>query len=245
MVLSLPWILLFVLAAFFAFVVASTFGIGGPILLLPILMLRLPPAQAIAMIAPIMLFNNLLKLWLFRQYIQVKVALLTGLTALPAALLAATFTGRVDARYLQGGIALIIVASLLRQYAFREELKVSNRGLVGWGVIIGGISGFAGSAGPPTAVAIKGHGLMKKQFVGTVALLQFALQLIKIPTYVRTGIFPTELWLLTLLLSAVAVVAVLFGWQLIQKMQVHTYRLSLDGLLLLIAVWMIGSAITG
>ena len=245
MVLSLPWILLFVLAAFLAFVVASTFGIGGPILLLPILMLRLPPAQAIAMIAPIMLFNNLLKLWLFRQHIQVKVALLTGLTALPAALLAASFTGRVDARFLQGGIALIIVASLLRQYAFREELKVGNRGLVGWGVIIGGISGFAGSAGPPTAVAIKGYGLMQKRFVGTVALLQFALQLIKIPAYVHAGIFPAELWLLTLLLSAVAVVAVLFGWQLIQKMQIHTYRLSLDGLLLLIAVWMIGSAITG
>ncbi len=245
MIITLPWLFLFVLAAFLAFVVASTFGIGGPILLLPVLMLRLPAAQAVAMIAPIMLFNNLLKLWLFRQHIQVKVALLTGLSALPAALLAAFFTGRVDARLLQGGIALIIVASLLRQYVFRKTVTVGHRGLVGWGVIIGGISGFAGSAGPPTAVAIKGHGLIQKQFVGTVALLQFALQLIKIPAYLSTGVFPAELWLLTLLLSAVAVVAVLVGWRLIQTMALRTYRLSLDGLLLLTAVWLMSRAIMG
>lgn len=240
-----PDVLLFyILAAFIAFVVASTFGIGGPIILMPALMLRLPPAQAVAVVVPIMIFNNLLKLWVFRRGVQWRAALLTGVSALPAAFMAALFTSRVNANVLKAGIGLLIVIALLRQYLFKHQLQVSERGLTGWGVIIGGISGFAGAAGPPTAVALKGYGLASARFVGTVAVLQLGLQFVRLPTYISTGIFPADLWPLALLLSLVSLTAVLVGRHLIQRMQVQTFRWLLDAVLLLLAIWLISSTIS-
>jgi uncharacterized membrane protein YfcA len=56
--LSPGFLLLTALVGFFGFVVSAAFGIGGVVLLIPLLSMALPPAQAIAVSAPVMLVND-------------------------------------------------------------------------------------------------------------------------------------------------------------------------------------------
>lgn len=228
--------------AFIAFVLTSTFGIGGPIILIPVLMLRLSAAQAIAVVVPVQLCNNLLVLVVQRQHVQVRAALVTGLSALPAALIAALLTRYVDARWLKLGVGAIILALLLHQYGLKLQFAISERGLLGWGALIGTISGFTGNAGPTTALAMKGYGLQGGQLVGTIALLQMALQLVRLPIYIATGLFPATLWSLAALLSVIAMVAVFVGQHLLYRLKSNSFQSLFDILLLLIALWLFFTA---
>ncbi|GAC1405355.1 MAG: hypothetical protein NVSMB49_24640 [Ktedonobacteraceae bacterium] len=228
--------------AFIAFVLTSTFGIGGPIILIPVLMLRLPAAQAIAVVVPVQLCNNLLMLVVQRRHVQVRAALVTGLSALPAALIAALLTRYVDARWLKLGVGAIILALLLHRYGLKLQFAISERGLLGWGALIGTISGFTGNAGPTTALAMKGYGLQGSQLVGTIALLQMALQLVRLPAYIATGLFPATLWSLAALLSVIAMVAVFVGQHLLYRLKGNSFQSLFDILLLLIALWLFFTA---
>ena len=241
--LTVTAVLFCALVAFVAFIVASTLGVGGPLILTPALLLVLPPAQAVAVIVPVMIFNNLLKIAFFRPHIQTRTMRLAGIGALPAAAIAAFFTSQVEADLLRVGIAFFILAALFLQYRGQHTLHVPANRLPIWGSIAGAISGLTGTAGPVMAVMFKGHGLTKQDFVATAALLQLSLQFIRLPAYVATGIFPPSLWPLASLLSVMAVTAVFVARHLLQQMPTHTFRTLLDLLLLLTALWLIGNII--
>ena len=228
--------------AFIAFVLASTFGIGGPIILIPVLMLRLPAAQAIALVVPVQLCNNLLMLGVQRRHVQLRAALMTGLSAVPAALIAALLTPYLDARWLKFGIGVIILAILLHRYGLKLHFTISERRLLGWGALIGTISGFTGNAGPITALAMKGYGLRGGQLLGTIALLQMALQLVRLPTYIATGQFPAPFWWLAALLAVIAMSAVFVGQHLLHRLPGNAFQSLFDSLLLLIALWLLFTA---
>lgn len=226
-------------AAFAAFLVASTFGIGGPLILLPVLMSVFEPAQAVALVAPVMLCNNIGRMWLYRRDIQLAPALIAGLGALPAALFASLFTGLVPGRALTVAIAGFIVIAVLVPRLARRQLRVGRRGLVGWGTAIGLVAGLSGTAGPPMAVAMKGYGLLGVSFVATVAVLQFGLQLVRIPTYLSTGVFPIELLPLAAIMSVAAAASVFAARPILRRLEPARFRRLLDGLLLVIAIYLV------
>ncbi|MCG8425537.1 MAG: sulfite exporter TauE/SafE family protein [Proteobacteria bacterium] len=229
---------LYTAAAFAAFLVASTVGIGGPLILIPILLSELSPAAAVAIVAPVMLFNNMAKLGLYRGHIRLGPALTMAASALPAAVFASLFTGVVEGRVLRLIIALFIVLAVAVPWLARRELHVGRRGLVGWGAIVGAVAGFSGTAGPPMALAMKGHGLAGFPFVATVAVVQLALQTVRVPTYLTTGVFPIELWPLASIMSLAAAVSVLAARPLLRHLNPKRFRYLLDGFLLLIATYL-------
>lgn len=230
---------LFGVTAFVGFFASSLFGVGGAIALMPVLMLRLSPAQAVALAAPVMLFNNGLKLLVFRRHLDVRGALLVCATALPAAAVGALFVSVAPERALKAAIGGLIVLSLVVGRVFHVELKVPSRALPLWGVAIGVASGMCGAAGPPTAVALRGYGLVKEGFVATVAMLAVGLQLVKVPTYLATGVLSVSLLPLAGLLSLSSLLAVTLARRIVGRLDAERFRLILDGLLGAMAVWLL------
>ncbi|RMG31355.1 MAG: sulfite exporter TauE/SafE family protein [Bacteroidetes bacterium] len=221
---------------FLAFTVASTLGIGGPLILLPALMLTFSPAESVAMLVPAMLVNNMAKILLFGKYIRWRPAALMAATALPAALAGAMLTGRVPSKLIQLAVAVMILLALASRYVFRHSVEVRAGGLILWGIPTGFISGLSGTAGPPMAIAMKGYGLSLEPFVATTACMQACLQLIRLPAYCSQQLLGEHLWSLAILLALCTLPAVFAGRQLLRKMKPQRFRLSLDLLLLLVGI---------
>lgn len=234
--LALGW---YAVAGFAAFLVASTFGIGGPLILVPLLLMRFEPAQAVALVAPVMLANNLGRLALYHDRVRLAPVLAAGVSALPAAVLAGLFTGLVSGRLLKLVIALFIILAVSLPRLLRRELRVGSRALVGWGGVIGLVAGFSGTAGPPMAIAMKGQGLTGVSFVATVALLQLGLQVVRIPTYASTGVFPSSLWPVALVMSLGALASVFVARPIVERLAPARFRQLLDLLLLVIAAYLL------
>ena len=226
-------------AAFVGFVISSTLGVGGAMLLIPLLAQQMPAAQAVALCAPVMLFNNALKAWVFRRHVDKRATLLVSALALPLAFVGAMFNARFDDRAILLGVAALIVFSIVAERAFEKRVAVSPRSLVLWGGFSGFVSGVCGAAGPSTAIGLRGYGLEREAFVGTVAWYAILLQLVKIPAYMGTGVLPSSRWPLALALSANAAVGVALAPLILARMPKRVFSYALDALLAVCALWLV------
>jgi uncharacterized membrane protein YfcA len=224
---------------FFGFVVSATFGIGGVVLLIPMLSTTFPPAQAIALSAPVMLVNNLGKSVIYRRDLDVRALFYVSALSLPCAFLSALWTASVDERVLLLAVAALVVITLVVERVRERPFAMSSRALLAWGVVTGTISGLCGAAGPPTAIGLRSYGLQKGAFVATVSVFAVLLQFAKLPAYVATDVLPLRLWPLALLLSVLGIVAVLTGPRLLSRVPERRFRDVVDGILLVSAVWLI------
>ncbi|HHG86028.1 MAG TPA: hypothetical protein ENJ82_14870, partial [Bacteroidetes bacterium] len=148
-IISPEWGIALGLATLVAFTVASTLGIGGPLILLPILMLKFSPAESVAMIVPAMFVNNIGRVWIFYPHLQFKPALKMLVTAVPFAAGAAFLTGLAPPALIKGVIVAVIAYVLISRYIFAVKMKIGPSGLLFWGIPTGTISGLSGTAGPP------------------------------------------------------------------------------------------------
>ena len=221
------------------FVLSSIFGVGGAVLLIPLLAQRMPAAQAVGLVAPVMLVNNLLKTFVFRAHVDKKATLLVSGLALPASFIGAYFTARFDDRVILVGVAVLILLSIVVERGLDRKIRVTPLSLFLWGGVTGAVSGLCGAAGPPTAIGLRGYGLEREAFVGTVSAFAVLMQLAKIPAYVATGSLPPERFALAAWLSLVGALSVLAGPRLLAKVPKHGFAIGLDALLAVSAVWIL------
>lgn len=241
--LSPLFLLLTCIVGFFGFVVSSVFGIGGVVLLIPLLSMVLPPVQAVAVSAPVMLVNNLGKMWVYRRDINWRGFVVVSALALPAAFLSALWASRIDDRLILVAVAVLVLMSVIvDRLRSGPGKRISDVGLFWWGGVTGIISGLCGAAGPPTAIGLRGYGLDKAAFVGTVAVFAVFLQLAKIPAYIKTDALPLRMLPLASLLGVLAVLAVVFGPRLLRRVPAASFRTIVDVLLVVSAVWLLGEA---
>jgi len=224
---------------FFGFIISATFGIGGVVLLIPMLSMTLPPAQAVALSAPVMLVNNVGKSLVYGRHVDRRALLYVSVLSLPSAFVAALWTARVDERVLLLGVALLVFVTLWVERVRDTRVHMTARALVLWGLVTGVISGLCGAAGPPTAIGLRGYGLNKDAFVGTVAVFAVLLQVFKLPAYLATDVLPATMAPLAVALSVVAVVAVAVGPRLLARVPEAAFRHVVDGILFASAVWLI------
>jgi uncharacterized protein len=232
------YLLLTVVVGCLGFMVSATFGIGGVIVLIPVLSLRLPPAEAVAISAPVMLVNNVGKTVVYRRFVDWRACALVSALGIPVAALAALFTAQLNDTWILLGVSTFILISIAVE-RWHASWKISAVGLVGWGAVTGAISGLCGAAGPPTAIGLRGYGLNKEAFVATVSVFAVGLQLAKLPAYWGTGLLAARHFWLVLMLSIVAGLSVVVGPTLLRRMPARWFRSGVDAVLLLSALWMI------
>jgi hypothetical protein len=224
---------------FFGFVVSATFGIGGVVLLIPMLSTALPPAEAVALSAPVMLVNNIGKSVVYRKSLDLRALWLVSALSLPTAFFAALWTARVDERVLLLAVAGLVILTLFVERVQQRTIRMSARALLFWGLVTGTISGLCGAAGPPTAIGLRSYGLEKNAFVATVAVFAVFLQFAKMPAYVLTDVLSARMWPLAAWLALLGVVAVITGPRLLSRVPERMFRNVVDGILLVSAAWLL------
>jgi uncharacterized protein len=240
--LSPGHLLLTLIVGCIGFMVSATFGIGGVVVLIPVLSLHLPPGEAVAISAPVMLVNNVGKAMVYGRFVDWRACGLVSLLGLPVAAIAAMFTAQLNDTWILLGVATFIVISIGVERV-HAAWHIGPRGLVLWGGITGVISGLCGAAGPPTAIGLRGYGLSKEVFVATVSVFAVGLQLAKLPAYWGTGLLASRDLGLVVLLAIIAGLSVAVGPSLLRRLPQRHFRTGVDAVLLLSAAWMIVDAV--
>lgn len=233
------------------FVLSSTVGVGGGVLLLPVLAMRMSAYEAAAIVTMPMLLNNSMKLLVFRDFIDWRNGALSVAAAAHLAFLGAFGAGFVDDRVLKLGVAALtlvsIVSSRSRERESTSESDVqplsSRFHLALTSACIGMASGLLGSAGPATPVGLRRLGLAQEKFVATVALLGLSLQLARLPAYAQQKAIPAGRLPLILAIAAVSVVSIFVGRTVVARLSIRRFRLFADLTTVAAALWLAWGAV--
>jgi uncharacterized membrane protein YfcA len=205
-------------AVLFAAVSKGGFGGGAGFVASPLLALVLEPAQAVALMLPLLMLMDLTGLrtyWGRWSWIHAR-RLMTG--AIPGVAIGALLFGLISAdgvRLLVGGIALGFVAfQVARNRGWLQPAMIRST-KAGWGLFWGGVTGFTSfvshAGGPPAAMYLLGARLEKTRYQASTVIVFWWVNLIKFPLYLALGLFTADSARANLILAPVAVLGVVLG----------------------------------
>lgn len=219
------------------------FAGGFGIVTVPLMALAIAPAQAAAIMLPILLAMDVGAVWAYRRHWNrelLKVLLPAGLVGTAIGTFAFRALSSDGIRLFLGVLAIgfVLWRTRLRAPSATPEAPSTARGAF-WATLSGFSSFIAHSGGPPLSVYLLPLRLAPSVLVGTVAVLFAALNWSKVLPYWWLGLFSTQNLLTSATLAPVGIAGVALGVWLHRRVnEVLFYRivytfLTLTGLKLL------------
>ena len=205
-------------------------GLGA--LATPLLALALPPVTAAAVLLPVLLVQDVVSVWSFRQTWDKWIVgwMLPG--AVIGVALATGYSAAVDERLLLLALGVITLAfGLYRLWLERGGRIAATSTSPGWigmlfGVATGVTSQIGHAGGPPFQIWVTPRRLPHETFVGTNSVLFAAINWLKVPSYLALGALDRQALTASALLLPLAVVSTLIAVRVIRRLDpARFYRL--------------------
>ena len=223
-------------------------GFGGAVAILavPLMALRMPPAQAAAILLPILVVMDMVVIYSYRGHRDLRALrlLLPGaLLGIALGFLLADTVNDAMLRLLVGVVALLFGLQSLsgwRSQAGREHSAVPA-------TLFGTLSGFTSfsihAGGPPLTMYLLPKRLAPMVFAGTAGLFFAVVNLVKLPAYYALGQFTPDNLLYSLALVPFAPVGVLIGRRLVRLSHPEVYYRIIAFFLVLVGLKLIADGL--
>jgi uncharacterized membrane protein YfcA len=175
------------LAAMAAFLISSTVGLGGSLVMVPAMVLVLGTKEGVAMAALLLAFNNVAKLVAYRDVLPIRRA---AWAVVVPTMVGAYLGSRLLVAAPESWVTAAVIASLAASFLVEWRTGSAER-RVGAPLLAGAsglTSGFSGTSGPLKGVAVRGLGLDPRFTVGAASLASFAGDATKAGVFVGEGI---------------------------------------------------------
>jgi uncharacterized membrane protein YfcA len=221
--------------------------LGLGVMALPLMSLFVPPLQAAAIILPTAVAQDCLTLWIYRRTWSawnVKLMLPSMIVGMFIAwLMAASLT----ATHIRLAIGLIAALFVLRHWLSRRFGRYTPQPSVATGLMFGAIGGvttmLANAGGPAWQIHLLPQKLDKLSYVGTVAILFAASNVIKIPGFATLGFITVENMIVGLALVPIAVLSNYAGIWLVRRTSNEMFFRIAHVLMFVIAVELIRGSV--
>ena len=214
----------------------------------PLLTLVVPPLQAIALLLPILVVQDVLSVWVYRKSwsgwnlaVMVPGAIVgTGVAWLVAA--------HVNDAYVRLAIGLTSLAFTLNHWFGKRPPETGTQPSAGSGVFWGSLAGFtsflANSGAPPFQVHVLPQRLDKETYVGTLTLFFASCNALKVVPFFFLGELHTGNLLTSLTLLPLAVATNLAGVWLVRRTPTDLFYRIAYILIFLVSLELIRNGLT-
>ena len=241
------------MAAFVAILVAGLskggFGSGAAFAATPILALAVSPAQAAAILLPILMLMDLTGLYAYRKRLNLKAAWPLMAACIIGVALGWAFFKAVDEQSLRlmlGALALGFLAHQLLKARTPSPPKTPKAASAAiWGGLAGFTSFVAHAGGPPYQMYTIPLKLDKRIFAGTGVIFFFTMNVVKLVPYFLLGQFSPENLATSAVLLPVAVLATLLGVWLVKIVPQELFYKILYVVVLLVGLKLIYDGVSG
>ena len=237
--------LLVLLVGFVSGAVSGIIGAGSSIILLPVLVFRFGPKQAVPIMAIAALMSNIAKVMAWWREVDWRAFAAYSIPGVPAAALGARTMLVLPARGVDialGGFFLVMIP--LQRWLRVRAFHIGLRGLALAGAGIGFVTGIVLSTGPLSVPAFLSFGLSRGAFLSTEAASSLALMVSKVATFREAGALPLDAVLQGLVIGAAVMVGSFAGKAVVQRMSTHAFAYLLDALLLCSGLSLLWAAFT-
>ena len=208
-------------------------GTGSSIMLLPILVYRFGPKQAVPIMAIAALMSNVAKVAAWWREIDWTACAAYTLPGIPAAALGARTLLILPPHVVDIALGLFFVAMIPLRHGLRaHSFTVRLWHLSVAGGAIGFVTGIVLSTGPLSVPAFTSYGLSMGAFLSTEAASSLFLMISKAVTFRQYGALPWPAVVQGLIIGSAVMAGSFVGKAIVQRMELRTFEYLLDALLL-------------
>ncbi|CAN5701536.1 hypothetical protein BH18ACT6_BH18ACT6_11040 [soil metagenome] len=192
-----------------SFTVSASAGLGGSLVLVPILALVLGTKEGVALAALLLAANNVVKVFAYRETLPLRKALVVIVLIAAGAALGGLLLVSAPERVVTMAVIVSFVIALLA-----ERLDLARLRRIGGPVLAvgsGATSGFFGTSGPLKGMAIRQLELDRAHFVGAASLTSLAGDATKATVFTEAGLLSGDSFLVALAAVPLMLVATITG----------------------------------
>lgn len=222
----MPFEVLLFLVSLIAGAVASVTGFGIGSIVTPVLLLRWPPAIAIAMVGLPHALGTAIRWWRLRSHVDLAVLRGFGVASAAGGLAGALLHARLPGGPLTLTFALLLVASGLAGLTDLMR-RIPFRGHTAWigGLVSGLFGGLAGNQGGIRSAALLAFPLQPLAFVATATATALIVDAARLPVYLLTnGAALRAEWLTVAVAAAGVVTGTLAGERLLATIPARVFK---------------------
>lgn len=220
-------------------------GIGG--VAVPLMALVISPAQAAAIMLPILMVMDAVGLFAYRgtwDRAVMSTILPAGLVGIAIGWLTFRYLNEYAIRLLLGAIAIGFVANVLIRRGLPKAKPGAAKGRF-WSMVSGFTSFVAHAGGPPLNVWLIPQRLDKAVFVGTTVVFFAAINAAKVIPYLALGLFDTRNLATSIALFPVAVAGIQLGIFLQRRLSAAGFMKAVYALLFVAGAKLLHDGIAG
>jgi len=218
---------------------------GVSLLSLPLMALAVSPIDALVIMLPILMVQDVVSAWAYRRTWDGAVLLIS----LPSAAIGIALGYLLAARVSEAGISLIVGAIAcifgVRQLWRRVSQHVhipSEPGMIrgiGWGMATGFTSMIAQAGGPTMQILLLPYRLSRDKFVGTLVMQFLIVNWMRLPAFLALGRMTRENLILSASLLPIAIASTWLGIYLVRRTSGPLFFLLIYVLLVLVGAKLI------
>lgn len=209
------------IASFAAFTVSASAGLGGSLILIPILVILLGAKPGIALAGILLAANNVAKVIAYRRTIPWRSAALVLVLTMAGAFIGAQLLLRVDEFWIQVAVALSIAGTLVAERMSFDRLRLVAAPPLAF--LSGATSGFSGTSGPLKGIALRNLDLDRAYLVGAASAVSLAGDATKATVFIHDSILSGEHFLLFAAAVPLMPVATWLGRRINRQMGERAY----------------------
>ena len=227
-------------AALIASTVAAVAGIGGGIILLPVLAATLGVRDAVPVYTLAQFIGNLSRVGFNWREVRPRVVAWFALGAVPMAMAGAILFTRTSEQTLMRILGAFLLASVVWRWMRRHQpvgFCVQRFTLIG--AIFAFISALVGSAGPFLAPFFLAFGLTRGAYIGTEALATAIMHLTKMGAYGVSGVFASHAVIIGLSLGPIMIAGSWLGKRIVDRISEPFFIALIDSVLIVFGLFFV------
>lgn len=192
----------------------------------PLVALYLPPLEAAALILPVLLFQDVISVWIYRKdwdAWNLKVLIPGAAIGIGFAWIFAGFVSDDVIRITVGVIGVVFVANAFLNRAMTEPQTKTAASGVFWGGVSGFVSTLTQGGSPPFHIHTLPQRMPKMTLVGTTTLFFAAVNAMKVAPYFALGQFNMQNFATSMVLLPLAVATNFLGVWLVVRTPMETF----------------------
>jgi uncharacterized membrane protein YfcA len=222
-------------------------GLGGPVpvaLTAPLLSLVLPPAQAVGIVLPLLIFADVFALYLYWQAWDMRFIRAMLPVGVMGALIGTALLAVLPGALLGRLIGLLTLTAVIYRVAQPRLRALAYQPRRWHGAAAGGLSGFASAlanAGAPpfTAYLLMQPEITPLRFIGTTTLFFAVINALKLPGYLASGVTDLSAIAQAPLVLGLIPLGVWLGRSAVQRMNARLFEQIMLLALFVISLYMI------
>lgn len=218
-------------------------GTGSSIMLVPVLAYAFGPKQAVPIMAIAAIMANLSRIMAWWREVDWRATAAYSVPAVPAAVLGARTLLVLPSHTADIAIGVFLLAMIpLRRWMAARSFTLPLWSLAVVGLFAGFLTGIVASTGPMTIPIFMSYGLIKGALLGTEAASSLAVYISKALTFRRFDALPFDVILQGLIAGSSLFAGAFVAKRFVLRLDPDSFRLVMDGMMLVAGLAMLGSA---